>query len=138
MNSILEIWTDLEKANTSVFLKKLYSNDTNQCVYGIFKNPEKYCGIGISVSKDIHIDISPFSKLLDLKVSLFNDSSFDNHVMLIIELLDYSSRDVFSILCEDLIITVSKLFSEQSSKVYLENFVFYKSIYHITLTKLPY
>ena len=114
MNRILEIWTDLEKANTNVFLKMLYSNDTNQCVYGIFKNPEQYCGIGISVSKDIFIDISPFSKLVDLKVSLYNDSSFENHVMLIIELLDYSSRDVFSILCEDLIITVSKLVSEIS------------------------
>ena len=114
MNRILDIWTDLEKANTSTLLKKLYSNDANQCVYGIFKNPEKYCGIGISVSKDIHIDISPFLKLLDLKVSLYNDSSFENHVMLLIELLDYSSRDIFSILCEDLVITVSKLVSEKS------------------------
>ncbi len=114
MNRILDIWTDLEKANSNDLLKKLYSNDVNQCVYGIFKNPEKYCGIAISVSKDIRIDISPFANLQDLKVSLYNDSSFDNHVMLLIELLDYSSRDVFSVLCEDLVITVSKLLSEKS------------------------
>lgn len=114
MNRILEIWNDLEKANTKELLKKLYSNDTNQCVYGIFKNPEQHCGIAISVSKDIRIDISPFANLQDLKVSLYNDTSFENRVMLLIELLDYSSRDVFSILCEDLIITVSKLVSEQS------------------------
>lgn len=114
MNRILEIWNDLEKANSKGLLKKLYSNDKNQCVYGIFKNPEQYCGIAISVSNDIRIDISPFSNLQDLKVSLYNDSSFENHVILLIELLDYSSRDIFSILCEDLVITVSKLVSEQS------------------------
>lgn len=114
MNRIVEIWSDLEKANTIGLLKKLYSNDINQCVYGIFKNPEQYCGIAISVSKDVPFDISPFSMLQDLKVSLYNDSSFENHVMLLIELLDYSSRDVFSVLCENLVITVSKLKSEKS------------------------
>ena len=114
MNRILEIWTDLENANTSELLKKLYSNDTRQYIYGVFKNPQKHCGIAISVSKEIHIDISPFSNLQDLKVSLYNDNSFENHIMLLIELLDYSSRDVFSVLCEDLITTVSKLVSEKS------------------------
>lgn len=114
MNRILEIWTDLEKANSSALLKKLYASDANQWVYGIFKNPEQYCGIAFSVSKDIRIDISPFSKLLDLRVSLYNDSSFENHIMLFIELIDYSNRDVFSILCENLVTTVSKLNTEKS------------------------
>jgi hypothetical protein len=114
MNRIIEIWNDLENANSIGLLKKKYSNDTNLNLYGIFKNPEKYCGIAISVSKNIHIDISSFTKLQELKVSLYNDSSFENHIMLHIELLDYSSRDVFSILCENLVVSISKLKTEQS------------------------
>jgi hypothetical protein len=114
MNRILEIWSDLEKANTKGLLKKMYSNDTCQCVYGIFKNPERYCGIAISVNKNNRIDISPFSNLQDLKVSLYNDSSFENHIMLVIELLDYLRRDVFAVLCDDLVLTVSTIVSEQS------------------------
>lgn len=114
MNRILDIWHDLEKANSKGLLKKMYSSEIIQCVFIIFKTPEKHCGIAISVDKKIHIDITPFSNLQDLKVSIFDDSSFEKNKMLLIELLDYSNRDIFSILCEDLIVSVSKLVTEES------------------------
>lgn len=112
-SSILEIWTSIEQSNEIGLLKRLYSNDSELYIYAVFQNPERYCGIALSFDKNIKIDISAFSNLRDLQVSLTNDNSFVNHYLLVIKLVHYQSRDVFAVMCENMIQSVLSLRSEK-------------------------
>lgn len=113
MNRILEIWSSIEQSNEAGLLKRLYSSDSELHVYAIFQNPENHCGIALSYSKDIRVDISPFSNLRDLQVSIQTDSSFSQNNLLIIKLLYDQSRDVFAVMCENMVQSVLSLHSER-------------------------
>ena len=112
-SSILEIWTSIEQSNEIGLLKRLYSNDSELYIYAVFQNPERHCGIALSFDKNIKIDISAFSNLRDLQVSLTNDNSFVSHYLLVIKLVHYQSRDVFAVMCENMIQSVLSLRSEK-------------------------
>ncbi|MCW1735110.1 PD-(D/E)XK motif protein [Anaerorudis cellulosivorans] len=113
MNNILDIWSNIEQTNETGLLKRLYTSETELHIYGIFQNPEKYCGIALSFSKDIYVDILSFSNLRDLQVSLQPDTSFFKNNMLIIKLLQYENRDVFAVMCENMVQSVITLHSEK-------------------------
>ena len=113
MNDILEIWSNIEQSNETGLLKRLYNNDPELHIYAIFQNPERYCGIALSYNKDIRIDISSFSNLRDLQISLQPDASFVKNNLLIIKLLHYQSRDVFAVMCENMVSSVLSLRSEK-------------------------
>lgn len=114
MNSdILEIWASIEQSNETGLLKRLYTNDSKPYIYAVFQNPEKYCGMALSFDKSICIDVSPFSNLHDLQVSLTHDNSFLNNNLLVIKLLHYQNRDVFAVMCENMIQSVLSLRSEK-------------------------
>lgn len=113
MSNILEIWSNIEQSNEAGLLKRLYNNEPELYIYAIFQNPEKYCGIALSYNKDIRIDISSFSNLRDLQISLQPDTSFAKNNLLIIKLLHYQSRDVFAVMCENMIYSVLSLHSEK-------------------------
>jgi hypothetical protein len=114
MNSdILEIWANIEQTNETGLLKRLYTNDSELYIYAVFQNPERHCGIALSFDKSIHIDVSPFSNLRDLQVILTHDNSFLNNNLLVIKLLHYQSRDVFAVMCENMIQSVLSLRSEK-------------------------
>lgn len=82
-------------------------------IYAVFQNPERHCGIALSFDKSIRIDISAFSNLRDLQVTLANDNSFINNNLLVIKLVHYQSRDVFAVMCENMIQSVMSLRSEK-------------------------
>lgn len=114
MNSdILEIWADIEQSNETGLLKRLYTNDSKLYIYAVFQNPERYCGIALSFDNSIHIDVSSFSDLRDLQVTLTRDNSFVDNNLLIISLLNCQSRDVFAVMCENMIQSVLSLRSEK-------------------------
>jgi hypothetical protein len=114
MNSdILEIWASIEQSNETGLLKRLYTNDSELYIYAVFQNPERHCGIALSFNKDIHIDISPFSNLRDLQITLMHDNSFINNNLLVIKLLHYQSRDVFAVMCENMLQSILSLRSEK-------------------------
>ena len=114
MNSdILEVWTNIEQSDETGLLKRLYTNESELYIYAVFQNPERHCGIALSFDKNIHIDISAFSDLRDLQVTLTHDNSFINNNLLIIKLLHYQSRDVFAVMCENMIQSVLSLRSER-------------------------
>lgn len=113
MNDILEIWSNIEQSNEAGLLKRLYTNEPELHIYAIFQNPERYCGIALSYSRDIRIDISSFSNLRDLQVVFQPDSSFSNNNLLIVKLLHYQSRDVFAVMCENMVQSVLTLRSEK-------------------------
>jgi hypothetical protein len=107
MNSnLLEIWANIEQSNETGLLKRLYTNDSELYIYAVFQNPERHCGIALSFDKSIRIDVSPFSNLRDLQVVLTHDNSFINNNLLVIKLLHYQSRDVFAVVCENMIQSV--------------------------------
>jgi hypothetical protein len=114
MNSdILEIWSSIEHSNEAGLLKRLYTNDTDVYIYVVFQNPERHCGIALSFDKSIRIDVSSFSNLRDLQVILTHDNSFFDNNLLVIKLLHYQSRDVFAVMCENMIQSVLSLRSEK-------------------------
>ena len=113
MNDILEIWANIELSNEAGLLKRLYTNDSDLYIYAVFQNPERHCGIALSFDKNIHIDVSPFSNLRDLQITLTHDNSFINNNLLIVKLLHYQSRDVFAVMCENMIQSVLSLRSEK-------------------------
>lgn len=113
MSDILEIWSEIEQSNETGLLKRLYNNEPEIHVYAIFQNPEKYCGIALSYDKDIRIDVSSFSNLRDLQVTLQTDNSFTKNNLLIIKLLHYQSRDVFAVMAENMVQSVLTVRSEK-------------------------
>lgn len=113
MNNMLDIWSSIEQSNETGLFKRLYTDDPELYIYAIFQNPERYCGIALSYSKDIHIDISSFSNLRDLQVVLEFDSSLLNNNLLMVKLLHYQSRDVFAVMCENMVQSVLSLRSEK-------------------------
>lgn len=108
-NSIIEIWEKIEQSNEKGLFKRLLHLDNEEIyAYATFQIPEKQCGIAIAFDKYIKIDITPFSNLRDLSIFTSQDSTFPNKNLLFITLLQYQSRDIFAILCNDLIYKISK------------------------------
>jgi hypothetical protein len=112
-NDILEIWANIEQSNEIGLLKRLYTNDSKLYIYAILQNPERHCGIALSFDKSIKIDVTPFASLRDLQIMLTHDNSFINNNLLIIKLLHNQSRDVFAVMCENMIQSVLLMSSEK-------------------------
>ena len=109
INSLLEIWDNIAQSNEKGLFKRLIPLENEEIyVYATFQIPEKYCGIAIAFDKSIRVDISPFSNLRDLSVRFSPDSTFPNKNLLFISLLQFQSRDIFSVLCSDLIYKISE------------------------------
>lgn len=107
-NYMLALWKALEEEKTIGIVKRLYSSDVPFHIYGTFQYPERYYGVAFTFSNDIRIDISSFDNLRELKVMLVADTTFINSRLLIIQLLHPNSRDIFAVLCENLIQSVIK------------------------------
>ena len=112
-NHIAELWQQLEDEKTAGLVKRLYSGEINFHIYATYQYPEAYFGVAFNFSNNIKIDISNFENLKDLKVLLLDDTSFVNTKLLIIELLHPTSKDIFAVLCENLVLSVIQLNSEQ-------------------------
>lgn len=110
---ILKIWSDLETKKKDGFYKQLYESHKPFHVYGTYDYSGKVYGIGFIISNNYRIDIDNFSNLKDLKVTIIKDTSFENSRFLSIQLLDASNKDVFYVLCENLIQSVINLPSEK-------------------------
>lgn len=112
-NHIAELWQQLEEEKAIGFVKRLYSSEINFHIYATFQYPESYFGVAFNFSNNIKINISNFENLRDLKVLLLDDTSYANTKLLIIVLLHSESRDVFATLCENLVLSVIQLDTEQ-------------------------
>ena len=112
-NHIDELWRQLENEKTIGLVKRLYSSEIDFHIYATFQYPESYFGVAFNFSNNIKVDISNFENLRDLKVLLIDDSSFAKSKLLIVELLQPASKDIFASLCESLIHSVAQLNTEQ-------------------------
>lgn len=112
-NSIYKLWEIIEEEKNMGLVKRLYPCDTPIQIYATLRYPEINIGIAFSFNKEIRINTASFENLKGLRISLHEDSTFVDSKLLVIQLLDSSNRDIFAILCENLIQSITIIDSEQ-------------------------
>ncbi len=114
MNRTDEIWNILEQDNTftnGVLIRK-YSADIVPDIFVALKAQEKLRCLAFPVSNTT--DVSSWNTLQDINFELIPSPLNSNQSLLNIVLTDPLHKDIFSILCEDLISAVQGLSNEQS------------------------
>lgn len=114
-NKVLDIWKQFEQNRHKGMVKRLYSSDSTINVYCIYQYPEECYGIALSFPKTICFNIKPYSNLSELKVELYEDSSFENSWLLCVTITDKDKKSIFSYLCENIIQTILKESSIKSA-----------------------
>lgn len=103
----------MEAENAMGISKRLYSSSSKYHIFATFTSSYKHYGIGISFNSQIKVDITPFNNLKEMRVTLFEDNSYANSSLLIIELISPSHKKTFSLLCENLISSIWDLPTEK-------------------------
>lgn len=111
-DKLLELWSELEALNQMGAVKRLYDSSIPYHIFITFTSGDRSCGIAFSYSNNIKVNISPFSNLKELRVSLYDDQSYADSKLMVIELLSQSHRETFSSLCCNLIDSVVESHSE--------------------------
>lgn len=132
MTKINQIWEELE--NDSSFshglLFRRYSGSVLPDVFLALQIPEKCRCIAASVSNSVQINLSRFSNLKDISVEIIPDVDKPEKAILLFKLLNNQHKDIFSVLCEDLIASISNVTDEtQLVKELLNRFEKWKSLF---------
>lgn len=133
MTKINQIWDEL--ANDKSFAKGLllrrYSGAVLPDVYVAMQHPEKLFCICISISDSIEVSISSFSNLQEIQVDLYPSPTQAGKNALVFKLLNFQHKDIFTVLCEDLITSVSTETNEKKLvKEILNRFEKWKSLFN--------
>lgn len=106
---ISQIWEDL--SNDTSFKKGLllrrYSGSVLPDVFVALKQPEKLLCIASSISENIEVNISHFDNLQEIQIELSPDSNQKGKNMLLFKLINNQDKDIFPVLCEDLITSIT-------------------------------
>ena len=132
MNKIEQIWIELEndRSFSHGLLLRRYSNEFLPDVFIALKSPENYRCIATSIDNSLNIDISSFSNLRDINIDLIPDEKNSNKSILLFKLLSAQHRDIFSVLCEDLMTSISSITNKsQLVKEILNRFEKWKSLF---------
>ena len=116
-NEIKAIWMELAEAHVSGLVKRAVDIPSCLKMFCTYKSPDGFYGIAFSFSQDIKLDISPFSNLSEIEVSLFKDNSFPDSKFLLIQLLDRGDRvrDIFATICGNIANTILSISSERDA-----------------------
>lgn len=108
------IWEELEKDKSfqAGLLYKRYSPEVDPDVFVALKAPEKLRCITFLVSSSSKIDLNPLNEFREIKFELMDDAKDQNQKFFLILLLDSQHKDIFSVLCQDLIQKVSNIREE--------------------------
>ena len=111
MTKIENIWTGLESESSSHsgLLYKRYSTEVLPDVYIALRSPEKLRCIAVSLSSSLKFDAKTWNKFRDIKIQRIPDQNNKDKQFLLIILLSSHHKDVFSTLCEDLILKIPDL-----------------------------
>ena len=112
MSRINEIWDNLENDlsfSTGVLLRR-YSPSIIPDIFVALIAPEKRRCLAILISNAV--DISRWNVLQDIRFELIPAPNQPNHFLLLLILIDQNHKDIFSVLCEDLILSVAKVQDE--------------------------
>jgi hypothetical protein len=110
-----QIWEELENdlSFSHGLLLRRYSGSVLPDVFIAIKAPEKLRCIAASISSSINLNLSSFSNLKDISVELIPDEQKPEKNILLIKLLENQHKDIFSVLCEDLITGISSITDER-------------------------
>ena len=129
---INQIWEELEndKSFSHGLLIRRYSGAVLPDVFIALKSPEKFRCIATSISNSVSVNLVSFSNLRDISVELIPDEKKPEKNILLLKLLGNQHRDIFSVLCEDLIASISTVTNEtQLVKELLNRFENWKSFF---------
>lgn len=132
MTKIEKIWSELEndKSFSHGLLIRRYSGDILPDIFVAIKTPEGFRCIATSLSNTKNLNLSLFSNLRDISVEIIPDEQNPERNYLIFKLLNAEFRDIFSVLCEDLIVSVAPLQSEEKIlKELINRFHKWKSLF---------
>lgn len=135
MMKINKIWEELENdASLSHGLGlRRYSGAVLPNVFIGVKLPEKFRCIVTSLNKSINVNLTLFSNLKDICVEIIPDQTNEERVYLLFILLSYQHKDIFSVLCEDLIAKIETINDENLLlKELLNRFDKWKSLFDKT------
>jgi hypothetical protein len=129
---INQIWEELE--NDSSFshglLLRRYSGSVLPDLYIALNLPEKFRCIATLLSSSVNVNLSSFTNLRDITVELIPDETRPEKRVLLFKLLNSQHADIFSVLCEDLVASISALTDEkQLVKELLNRFEKWKSLF---------
>jgi hypothetical protein len=116
MTKIDTIWTELENDESfhSGILFKRYSASVLPDVYVAIRTPEKLRCLAAHVLNDNAPDTQNWNNLKDIKVELLKDERNTSKTYLLILILNQQHKDIFSVLCEDLINQISSIVDEKT------------------------
>ena len=111
---IESIWQELENdlLQSSGLLLKRYAASVYPDLYVALRCPENLRCIAVNITRANEPDIKQWAHLKDIKVEVLQDEKNNNKKFLLIILLNRIHKDIFSVLCEDLIIQVSEITEE--------------------------
>lgn len=129
---INQIWDEL--ADDTSFAKGLllrrFSGSVLPDVFVAIQQPEKQLCIASSISESIDVNISQFDNLQEIQIELIPDPNKQEKRILIFKLTNNQHRDIFSVLCEDLIANIATETNEkQLVKTLLNRFEKWKSLF---------
>ena len=116
-SEIKAIWMELGEAYVSGLVKRAIDIPSCLKMFCTYKSPEGFYGIAFSFNQEIKLDISPFSNLSEIEVSLFKDNSFPDSMFLLIQLLDRGDRvrDIFASICGNIASTIISISYERDA-----------------------
>lgn len=132
MAKIEKIWSELEndKPCTNGLLIRRYSGDILPDIFVAVKSPEGFRCIAVSLENTKNLNLLAFSNLRDISVEIIPDELNPVRNFLLFKLLNSEHRDIFSVLCEDLIMTVASLKNEEKLLIELiSRFEKWKSLF---------
>lgn len=132
MTKINQIWEEL--ANDTSFKKGLllrrYSSSVLPDVFVALQQPEKLLCIASSISENIEVNTTQFDNLQEIQIDLFPDPNQKGKNTLLFKLTNNQHKDIFSVLCEDLIASITLETNEkQLVKTILNRFEKWKSLF---------
>lgn len=130
---IKQIWEELEndKSFEKGLLFRRYSGAVLPDVFIAIQQPEKLLCVAASISASIEINISVFTNLQEIQVDLIPDSNQTGKNILLFKLINNQHKDIFAVLCEDLITSISSETNETKLVASLLNrFEKWKSLFN--------
>lgn len=132
MTKINQIWEEL--ANDTSFknglLLRRYSGSVLPNVFVAVQKPERILCIATSISENIEVNISMFDNLQEIQIAIFPDHDQKEKNILLFKLINNQHRDIFSVLCEDLMASIASETNErQLVKTILNRFEKWKSLF---------
>ena len=130
---IKQIWDELENDNSLVsgLLFRRYSGAVKPDVYVALQHPENFLCVYVAINKTTEVNISNFSNLQEIQVDLFASPNEIDKNILIFKLLNFEHKEIFAVLCEDLIASISEESNEKSIiREVLNRFEKWKSLFN--------